>query len=172
LLAMLALRLRGIATTVVARQPAGGPASDLAARSGAAYVALGEVDLSDPLARLGAFDAMVEATGAVELCVALPRALAPNGVLDLVGGVAEHKTVPIEATLFGAMLGRNLTVLGSVNANSNDWRNAVADLTAMRTSFPGVVESLITHHFAMEDVDRAFERVPGQIKAIIDVDPA
>jgi hypothetical protein len=49
---------------------------------------------------------------------------------------------------------------------------AVADLTEMRRAFPGAVEGLITHTFGMADVDVAFERVPGQIKAVIDIDSA
>jgi hypothetical protein len=69
------------------------------------------------------------------------------------------------------MVGRNLTLLGSVNANTDDWVAAVRDLTAMRRAYPGVVEALITHTFQMGDVDVAFERVPGQIKAIIDISP-
>jgi threonine dehydrogenase-like Zn-dependent dehydrogenase len=169
LLAVLALRLRNIPTTIVARQPAGGPAEALAQRCGASYVPLSEVDLDNPQSRLDAFDAIIEATGAAELCVAMLGALAPNGVLDLVGGVAERKTVPVQASLLGAMVGRNLTLLGSVNANADDWRAAVADLTAMRAAYPGVVEGLITHNFGMRDVDIAFERVPGQIKAVIDI---
>jgi threonine dehydrogenase-like Zn-dependent dehydrogenase len=96
-------------------------------------------------------------------------ALAPNGVLDLVGGVAERKAVPIQAVALGMMVGRNLTVLGSVNANAADWRAAVADLSAMRSAYPDAVESLITHTFGMHDVAIAFERVPGQIKAVIAV---
>jgi threonine dehydrogenase-like Zn-dependent dehydrogenase len=169
LLAMLAFRLRGIETWLVARQPAGGPASEFAERSGAFYVALGDVDPEQPRARLGSFDAIVEATGAVELSVAMLGALAPNGVLDLVGGPPERKAVPIHANLLGAMVGRNLTVLGSVNANTGDWRAAIADLGAMLTRFPGVVEAMITHEFSMDNADVAFERVPGQIKAIIDL---
>jgi hypothetical protein len=67
------------------------------------------------------------------------------------------------------MVGRNLTLLGSVNANMDDWHTAVRDLQTMRTRYPGAVEGLITHRFGMADVDVAFDRVPGQIKAIIDV---
>jgi threonine dehydrogenase-like Zn-dependent dehydrogenase len=165
----LAFRLRGIDTWITARQPAGGLASQLAERSGASYVQLSEVDLDQPRARLGGFDAIIEATGAVELSVSMLGALAPNGVLDLVGGPPERKAIPIHANLLGAMLGRNLTMLGSVNANTHDWVAAVDDLTAMLTGYPGVVESLITHEFAMENVDVAFERVPGQIKAVVNV---
>ena len=170
LLAMLALRLRNIPTTVLARQPAGGPAEALAGQCGATYVSLSEVDLDQPRQRLGEFDAIIEATGAVELGVGMLGALAPNGVLDLVGGVAEHKAVPIQATTLGSMVGRNLTLLGSVNANTNDWRAAVADLSAMRSVYPGAVESLITHRFGMSDTAIAFERVPGQIKAVVEID--
>lgn len=169
LLAMLALRVRAIPTTVLARQPAGGVAEQLVTRCGGLYVALGEVDLEQPQQRLGTFDAVIEATGAAELCVAMVGALAPNGVLDLVGGVAEPKAVPIEAVAFGAMVGRNLTVLGSVNANADDWRIAVEDVTTMRRLYAGAVESLITHTFTLDDADVAFERVPGQIKAVIEV---
>ena len=169
LLAVMALRLRDVPTWVVARQPTGGAAQQIAERSGATYVALNEVDLDQPQARLGAFDAVIEATGAVELSVAMLGALAPNGVLDLVGGPPERKAVPIHASALGAMVGRNLTLLGSVNANTDDWVAAVRDLVAMRGAFPGAVEALITHTFEMGDVDVAFERVPGQIKAVIDI---
>ena len=66
-------------------------------------------------------------------------------------------------------VGRNLTVLGSVNANHDDWVTAVRDLSEMRRAFPGAVEALITHTFGLGDVDVAFERVPGQIKAVVDI---
>jgi threonine dehydrogenase-like Zn-dependent dehydrogenase len=169
LLAALMLRVRQVPTTLVARQARGGPAEELALRCGATYVALSEVDPAHPRERLGELDAVIEATGAVELSLLMLNALAPNGVLDLAGGVAERKTVPLEATALGMMVGRNLTIVGSVNANRTDWRLAVEDLVAMRRAWPGVVEGLITHQFGMQDVDVAFERVPGQIKAIIDV---
>jgi threonine dehydrogenase-like Zn-dependent dehydrogenase len=169
LLAVMALRLRDIPTWDVARQPADGLAARLAQRAGATYVPLQEVDLEQPHVRLGTFDAIVEATGAAELSVGMLAALAPNGVLDLVGGAAERIAVPIQAAIFGAMVGRNLTLLGSVNANHDDWRTAVADLTEMRRAYPGVVEEIITHTFEMSAVDVAFERVPGQIKAVIDI---
>ena len=169
LLAVMALRLRDIPTWVVARQPADGPAARLVERAGATYVPLQAVDLTEPQAALGAFDAIIEATGAVELSVGMLSALGPNGVLDLVGGPPEQKAVPIHAAALGAMVGRNLTLLGSVNANNADWQAAVQDLTIMRLAFPGMVEALITHTFDMRDVDAAFERVPGQIKAVIDI---
>jgi threonine dehydrogenase-like Zn-dependent dehydrogenase len=169
LLAVMALRLRGIPTWNLARRPADSLVARLAQRAGAIYVPLQEVDLDQPQARLGGFDAIVEATGAAELSVGMLAALAPNGVLDLVGGPPERKAVPIHASALGAMVGRNLTLLGSVNANKDDWRTAVHDLAEMRRAFPGAVEALITHRFGMSEVDVAFERVPGQIKAVIDI---
>jgi threonine dehydrogenase-like Zn-dependent dehydrogenase len=170
LLAAMALRLRGIATWVLARQPVGGLASDLVHRVGATYVELKSVDLDQPQLHLGNFDAIIEATGAAELSVAMLSALAPNGVLDMVGG-GGGQPVTIRPSVLGRMLGRNLTLLGSVNANTRDWTAAVRDLTEMRQRFPGVVDALVTHRFRMDDVDLAFERVPGQIKAIITVAP-
>ena len=171
LLAMLALRLRGVPTSVLARQPVDGRAAQLVVDAGATYIPLSEVDLDHPQERLGGFDAIVEATGAAELGVAMLGALAPNGVLDLVGG-GGRASVPIQAGTLGAMVGRNLTLLGSVNANPDDWRRSVDDLAAMRKAFPGAVEALITHRFEMQDVDVAFERVPGQIKAVVNIMPS
>jgi glucose 1-dehydrogenase len=168
-LAVMALRLRGIATWQLARQAADGPAARLAERVGATYVPLHDVDLDQPQARLGDFDAIVEATGAVEMAVLMIGVLARNGVLDLVGGPPERKAVPIHASATGSMVGRNLTVLGSVNANADDWRAAVADLLAIQHTFGGAADDLITHRFGLDDVDHAFERVPGQIKAVVDV---
>jgi glucose 1-dehydrogenase len=171
-LAVMALRLRDVPTWAVARQPADGLAARLVEQTGATYVPLGEVDLEQPQARLGAFDAIIEATGAAELAVAMLGALAPNGVLDLVGAPPERKAVPIQAAALGAMMGRNLTMLGSVNANSEDWLAAVRDLCAMRERYPGSVDALITHTYTMADVELAFERQPGQIKAVIDISRA
>jgi len=169
LLAMMALRLRGIPTWQLARQPVDGPAAALARRLGADYVPLQEVNLEDPQTRLGEFDAVIEATGAVEMSVLMIGVLGRNGVLDLVGGPPERKAVPIEAAALGSMVGRNLTVLGSVNANADDWRASVRDLSAMRTVFEGVAEDLITHTFDLSDAEHAFGRVPGQIKAVVDI---
>src|SRR3982074_948909 len=104
LLAARALRLRGIPTWVVARQPCDGPAARLVERSGATYVPLHEVDMEQPQASLGAFDAIIEATGAVELSVGMLGALAPNGVLDMVGGPPERKATPIHASILGSMV--------------------------------------------------------------------
>ncbi|MGI9145194.1 MAG: alcohol dehydrogenase catalytic domain-containing protein [Chloroflexota bacterium] len=169
LLAVMALRLRGIATWQLARQPPDGPAADLAHRVGASYVALSEVDREQPQASLGAFDAIVEATGAAEMSVLMIGLLARNGVLDLVGGPSDRKPVPVQAAALGAMVGKNLTVLGSVNANAADWQAAVRDLTAIHQSYGNAATDLITHRFGFCDVDRAFDRVPGQIKAVVDV---
>jgi threonine dehydrogenase-like Zn-dependent dehydrogenase len=171
LLAVMALRLRDIPTWALARQPVAGLAAEIVRATGATYVQLDQVDLDDPRAALGEFDAVVEATGAVELSVAMLRALAPNGVLDLVGGPPERKAVPIHASALGMMVGRNLTMLGSVNANRADWVNAVDDLQAMRQRFGSSVDRLITHTFAPADVDVAFVRTPGQIKAVVELSP-
>jgi len=169
LTAALMLRVRGLDTTVLARQPRGGLGGQLVERIGARYVELSDVDLLQPQATIGAFDAIIEATGAAEMSVAMIGALERNGVLDLVGGPSDRQPVPIQAASLGAMVGRNLTVQGSVNANPEDWRLAVADLLEMQAKFPGVVEALITHHFGFDSLEHAFERVPGQIKAVVEV---
>lgn len=169
LLAVMALRLRDVDTTVLARQPPDSVAAALARRVGATYASLAEVNLADPQPRIGGFDAIIEATGAVELAVGVIGALERNGVLDLVGGPPEFIAVPIHARATGSMVGRNLTILGSVNANRDDWRTAVGDLLMMRRAFPGVVDALITDTYGFDEVEVAFERRPGQIKAVIDI---
>lgn len=124
-----------------------------------------------PSVRLGEFDAIIEATGAAEMAVPMIGALARNGVLDLAGGGGPG-AVLMPGALLGSMLGRNLTMLGSVNANADDWRAAVHDLRTMCERFESAVDALITHTFAFDDnVGTAFERVPGQIKAVIDIAP-
>jgi threonine dehydrogenase-like Zn-dependent dehydrogenase len=174
LLAVLALRLRGIETVCLARQAPDGPAAGLASQAGAQYVELRSVDLSQPQATLGEFDAIVEATGAAEMAVPLLGALARNGVLDLVGG-GGGPVVSLSPRLLGGMLGKNLTLLGSVNANQADWQHAVADLAAMRQRFPGVVDALVTHTYPLASLSDtatavvAFERQPGQIKAVVEL---
>jgi threonine dehydrogenase-like Zn-dependent dehydrogenase len=170
LLAVLMLRLQDLETVVLARQPADSLQAELSRKTGATYVELETVDLLQPQATLGGFDVVIEATGAAEMSVAMIAALRHNGVLDLVGGPSDRRPVPIQASALGAMVGRNLTVQGSVNANPDDWRRAVADLGQMRTTFPGVVDALITHRFDIAAFDeKALTRGPGQIKAVVDI---
>src|SRR5919205_60803 len=138
LLAVLALRLRDIETVTLARQAPDGPAARIAQQVGSRYATL------DERATLGEFDAIIEATGAVEMGVPSVELLGRNGVLDFVGGSAEPISAPFTSSMMGMMVGRNLTIMGSVNANPDDWRAAVRDLSAMRQHFPGAVEALIT----------------------------
>jgi glucose 1-dehydrogenase len=144
ILSVLALRLRGIETWALSRGPASSPRAGLVQATGARYVSTGDVSLAQLGEELGGADLILEAAGSPELMVEAIGALAPNGVLCLRGIDAESRPIQVDAALFGAeIVLNNKAIIGSTNAGRADWTQGVADLEAMSTRWPDVLEAVV-----------------------------
>jgi threonine dehydrogenase-like Zn-dependent dehydrogenase len=113
LLTAMALRARGLAVTVVSVEPRGSERARLVEHAGVAY----EGDVKECR-----FDVVIEAAGAAEAALAGLRALAPGGVLVILG-VSDAVPVPMLQLILN-----NQVVVGSVNAAVSDFEKAVNDL--------------------------------------------
>jgi threonine dehydrogenase-like Zn-dependent dehydrogenase len=113
LLAAMALSARGLAVTVMSVEPSGSERARLVEQAGIAY----RNDVEECR-----FDIVIEAAGAAEAAVAGLRALAPGGVLVILG-VNDAVPVPMLQLILN-----NQVVVGSVNAAVSDFATAVNDL--------------------------------------------
>jgi len=169
LLGTLLLRLRGLATTTFALDAAESPRAAAVRRTGARYLDARERDVRAVAAADGPFDLILEATGASPVAFAAIEALAPNGVLCLMGVSAGDRRLEIPADRLNLHLVlNNQVVFGTVNANRRYFVQGIRDFAAAERRWPGLLRSLITKVLPPEAFREALDRDPADIKTVVD----
>lgn len=146
LLATMALTLRGLKVFTLARSAPPTLNSEIVQSLGAEYVSLRETPLADLVAQVGKADLIIEATGSSSMAFDCMQALGHNGVLvwtSITGG-GKKVEVPSDHINLQWVLGNKL-LLGSVNANRTHFQAGIQDLALAETTYPGVVERILTH---------------------------
>jgi glucose 1-dehydrogenase len=146
LLAALALRLRGLDVTTLARTEPPTLNSKLVEALGARYLSTHQKQLLDAAAEHGPFDIIFEATGVSSIVFESMEALGKNGVLVLTGISGGDRTVevPGDRIMLGFVLG-NKVAIGSVNANRTYFERGVLDMALAEAEYPGWLGRLLTH---------------------------
>jgi threonine dehydrogenase-like Zn-dependent dehydrogenase len=146
LLATLALRLRGLEVTALARTDPPTLSSELVESLGARYISTNELPLLQAAERHGPFDIIFEAAGASSVVFEAMEALGRNGVLVLTGisGGDRKIEVPGDQIMTGLVLG-NKVVVGTVNSNRSHFERGVQSMALAQAWYPGWLERLLTH---------------------------
>jgi threonine dehydrogenase-like Zn-dependent dehydrogenase len=152
LLGCLLLRLRGLSVAVYSRGRADDPRAQLVESVGGTYLSSAEVPTSELSARLGDIDLMYEAAGASQLAFDSLEQLGPNGVFIFTGVPGRKHRIQVAGdAIMRQLVLRNQTVLGTVNAGRMDFEAGARDLNGIRSSWPGVLEKIITGRYPMEE---------------------
>jgi len=169
LLAAVILRLRGIETHVVAREPATDPRARIAQAARAVYHSVAGRTLFDLRNEMPPIDLAIEATGAASVVFDAMQLLGYNGVLVLlsVTAGATRRDEPIDAINQRLVL-RNNAIVGSVNANARHFTRGVKDLVAIEKKFPGLLGRLITP-MPWQQYGRWFEHRETGIKTVLNL---
>jgi threonine dehydrogenase-like Zn-dependent dehydrogenase len=146
LLAALALRLRGLEVTTLARTEPPTLSSELVESIGARYLSTRQTPLLQAAGQFGPFDIVFEATGVSSVAFEAMEALGRNGVLMLTGISGGNRTVevPGDHILLGFVLGNKVAV-GSVNANRVYFERGIMDMALAEQDYPGWLKRLLTH---------------------------
>ena len=146
LLATLALRLRGLEVTALARTDPPTLSSELVEAVGARYISTRELPLAQAAERHGPFDIIFEAAGASSVVFEAMEALGRNGVLVLTGisGGDRKIEVPGDQIMTGLVLG-NKVMVGTVNSNRSHFERGVQSMALAQAWYPGWLERLLTH---------------------------
>jgi len=175
LLAAMLLRSQGMLTCVASRGPATSARAQLAESAGARYVSLAETPLADLPRRAGeagGFDLVVEATGDSGVVMQAMGLMGTNGVLCLTSVTGGHREVRVDASVLnqGIVLG-NKAIVGSVNANVRDMRQAIADLAVFESVWPGLLGRMLTRRVPPADFRAALRREPDDVKVVLEFGP-
>jgi threonine dehydrogenase-like Zn-dependent dehydrogenase len=168
LLATLALRLRGLDVTTLARTEPPTLNGELVEALGARYVSTRQQPLLEAAAEYGPFDVIFEATGASSVVFESMEALGKNGVLVLTGISGGDRTVevPGDRIMLGFVLGNKVAV-GSVNANRTYFERGVMDMALAETQYPGWLDSMLTHPvIGLENYDEMIRLLTEEKTAI------
>ena len=167
LLAAMLLRLRHLDVTVYDRDAADHPRAQAVRALGAAYVCSADAELAQ-VAGADGVDWIVECTGARALVFGALQALAPAGVLCLLGvsGAGVSLEVPADAINLGLVL-RNGLVFGSVNASREAFAQAGQSLAVAEANWPGWLAGLVSVRVPPADVASAIGGGPERIKTAV-----
>lgn len=170
MLAAALLRLRGLEVHAFARAPGGGARSRALETMGATYWSTADLPLPNLARELGPADIILEASGSPQAALDALDALGNNGVLCLIGLYPQEarQDVALGRLAFEMMAGNRL-VFGSVNGSRRHFEMGIAHMTEMEQRWPGLLASLFTRRVPLNDFAQAFQRPPGEIKAVIQV---
>jgi threonine dehydrogenase-like Zn-dependent dehydrogenase len=174
ILGTLILRSKGIDVCTFARTPAPNPAAAIIEAAGATYISTREESAADLAKRLEGIDLIIESTGASSVVFESMQVLGNNGVLVLLSVTTGHKTLEVAADQINTslVLG-NKVVVGSVNAGSVDFVNAVERLGRFEELWPGLTGRMITHRLTVDDDLTAIARKDeGVIKMVVEFSSA
>jgi threonine dehydrogenase-like Zn-dependent dehydrogenase len=150
---------RGLEVHVLDRATSG-PKLDIVRDLGATYHS-GE--LSDVG---GAFDVVMECTGATSLALDVVRHTAPDGIVCLAGVSEAGHSQPVDVGGLNRdiVLGDRV-VFGTVNANRRHYELGMQALVAANKDW---LRRLITRRVPLDRWQEAFERRPDDVKTVID----
>jgi threonine dehydrogenase-like Zn-dependent dehydrogenase len=140
------------------------PGNELVEQSGARYVSTRDTDLSE----LGRFDLVIEAAGDAQLMAQTLGLLRRSGVACLLGIDPRKQTIELDGPVLGVdTILENRVLVGSVNAQRQDWLAAVADLEKARGRWPEALEQFVTLRVPLDRFPDAFEHRGGKATLVL-----
>jgi threonine dehydrogenase-like Zn-dependent dehydrogenase len=169
ILAAACLRLRGLETFVVGREPSGTLRDSFVKEIGIQYVSTSEVALEALSTRVGRADVVFEATGAAAVVMPAIALLAPDGIAVLVSVTSGERRFEVDVATWNRqiVLG-NQIIVGTVNAGRRHFEAGVRDAEALQSRHPGWLARLITRRVPFTDLTGLFERPAHEIKTVLD----
>ena len=170
LLATAVLRIRGLDTVVISREPESDYRAQIATAVGARYMSSADRTMEDLTKEIDPIDLAIEATGVSAVAFHAMQVLGPNGVLCLLSVTGGHSVVPqpIDRINEWLVLG-NRVVFGSVNANARHFAMGIRDMAAIDKHRPGALARLITARLPWTDFNQWFGAKRYGIKTTLEI---
>lgn len=167
LLGAMKLVVAGWETFVYALPPAPNPASDIVKAIGARYYSSGKMPLEVQRTLFGRICLVFEATGVTPLAFEVLKLLGPNSMFIFTGIPGLKGPVEMDADLLMRdIVLKNQVVLGTVNASSENFREAIRDIGVFHQRWPRALRALITSRSSLEEAPRL---LLGKIEGIKNV---
>lgn len=169
LLAAIALRLRGAEVIGLDIVDEKSKRPEILKRLGGTYIDGRKIETSLLDDHLGPIDFIVEATGVAELGFQLIDALGVNGIYVMTGIPHGERPVCITgAELMQQIVLMNQIILGSVNASTIHYAQAIEDLQKAKAKWGDLIEEIITTRIPYQQFREALDlRSQNDIKTVL-----
>lgn len=169
LLATLIFAGEGATIYAIDRKPADSFQAELVRRAGAQYLSTQDSTYRQHMDEVGPVDIFVECTAATRLAFDWIERLNGNAIGVFVSH-GNHELID-GGDLMHRMVGRNQVLLGIVNSNRRHFEYALSDLAAFKQRWGNLIGEVITHRFAFDDWQAAFNSAAeNQIKVVLELD--
>jgi threonine dehydrogenase-like Zn-dependent dehydrogenase len=170
LLGAMKLVLEGCETTVYSRTPAASDLEKLVTSFGAKFVHAETASVADLAKQVGSIDVVYEAVGASSLAFEVMPYLGTNGVFIFTGVPGRKGPVSIDTdTIMRDAVLKNQVIFGTVNASTESFADAIADIGSFLEKWPGALRSLITRRWPLDQAAEPLAGKSGGIKNVISV---
>jgi len=170
LLGAMKLVLEGFDTTVYSRTPAASDLQKLVTAFGAKFVPAETASIEDLAKQVGSIDVVYEAVGASSLAFQVIPYLGTNGVFIFTGVPGRKGPVSIDTdTIMRDAVLKNQLIFGTVNASTESFAVAIADIGSFLEKWPEALRSLITRRWPLEQAAEPLAGKSGGIKNVIAV---
>jgi threonine dehydrogenase-like Zn-dependent dehydrogenase len=164
------LVLEGFETYIYSLSPPGSDLAGMAASFGAKFVPAETTTVAQLAETVGNIDVVYEATGVSSLSYEVLKYLGTNGAFIFTGVPALKGPKSIDADLIMRNHGLKYQVgIGTVNASSQSFADAITGLGQFYRRWPKAVGSLITSRFPIDDVKEPLSGKVGGIKSILTI---
>ena len=168
LLGAMKLVLEGCDTTIYSRTPASSDLEKLATSFGAKFAHAETTSVADLAKQIGNIDIVYEAVGASSLAFEVIPYLGTNGVFIFTGVPGRKGPVEIDTDqiMRDAVL-KNQLIFGTVNASSESFAEAIANVGSFLAKWPVALRSLITRRWPLDQAAEPLAGKSGGIKNVI-----
>ncbi len=171
LLGAMKLMVAGFGTFVYALAPAPNPSSNIVEMIGGKYGSQGKVPVETQQALFGRIHLIYEATGVSRLAFEVLKLLGPNSVFIFTGVPSLRGPIEVDADLLMRnIVLKNQIVFGTVNASSENFDEAIRDISVFNQRWPQALRALITSRSAPEEAPGLLLGKIGGIKNVITFD--
>ncbi|HUI85530.1 MAG TPA: glucose 1-dehydrogenase [Nitrososphaerales archaeon] len=165
ILATALLRLSGLTVHTVATRSSRSLKARLVERTGATYINAKEAPLEG---MAGRYDMVFELTGSASVALEAQNLTKVNGVVSYLGIYRDQIASEDAGSVFTNLVLGNRVFLGSVNANKSYFVKGARDMSAMKTRWPGLLESMVTRVWDPERCAEAYSHGDEEeIKSVV-----
>jgi glucose 1-dehydrogenase len=168
LLGAMKLVLEGCETTVYSRTPAASDLEKLVTSFGAKFAHAETTSIADVASQIGSIDVVYEAVGASSLAFEVIPHLGTNGVFIFTGVPGRKGPVSVDTdTIMRDAVLKNQLIFGTVNASTESFADAIADVGSFVAKWPAALRSLITRRWPLDQAAEPLAGKSGGIKNVI-----
>jgi threonine dehydrogenase-like Zn-dependent dehydrogenase len=170
LLGAMKLVLEGLDTTVYSRTPVASDLEKLVKSFGAKFAPAETTSIPDLVKQMGSPDVVYEAVGASSLAFEVIPYLSANGVFIFTGVPGRKGPVSIDTdTIMRDAVLKNQLIFGTVNASTENFADAIADVGSFLEKWPAAIRSLITRRWPIDQAAEPLAGKSGGIKNVISI---